>query len=87
MRQNAKKSHFEWKNDFYDHFLGSKNHNLECFHPQFCWLTKNNVNKCSFVMRENDQNMPVLLKITFRTPFSGPKNHVLEHNLIAFFCS
>ena len=58
---------------------------MECFLPQFCWLTKINLNKCSSVMRENDQNMPVLLRMTFRTPFSGPKNHFLEHNLIAFF--
>ena len=68
-----------------DHFLGSKNHNLECFYPLFCRETRNTINKCISVMRENDQNWPFSLKMTFRTPFSGSKKHISEPNFIAIF--
>ena len=36
-------------------------------------------------MRENDQNWPFSLKMTFRTPFSGSKKHISEANFIAIF--
>ena len=36
-------------------------------------------------MRENDQNRPFSVKMTFRTPFSESKKHISEPNFIAIF--